>query len=159
MGKVEEYKPVMAMIGLQLCYAGVTLSSRATLVHGTSPRVFILYRQALATISIFPFLYFSRRKSRISSLDLKSFSLIFMVSLIGITINQNLYFEGLYLASSSMGSAMGRSALPNETHLYLYFHNMTLYAGEALSPHRWQLLDIYTPRWLNWDMEERFGVF
>ncbi|XP_033148709.1 WAT1-related protein At4g30420 [Brassica rapa] len=110
MGKVEEYKPVMAMIGLQLCYAGVTLSSRATLVHGTSPRVFILYRQALATISIFPFLYFSRRKSRISSLDLKSFSLIFMVSLIGITINQNLYFEGLYLASSSMGSAMGRKS-------------------------------------------------
>ncbi|CAG7886681.1 unnamed protein product [Brassica rapa] len=107
MGKVEEYKPVMAMIGLQLCYAEVTLSSRATLVHGTSPRVFILYRQALATICIFPFLYFSRRKSRISSLDLKSFSLIFMVSLIGITINQNLYFEGLYLASSSMGSAMG----------------------------------------------------
>ncbi|XP_048602101.1 WAT1-related protein At4g30420-like [Brassica napus] len=107
MGKVEEYKPVMAMIGLQLCYAGVTLSSRATLVHGTSPRVFILYRQALATICIFPFLYFSRRKSKISSLDLKSFSLIFMVSLIGITINQNLYFEGLYLASSSMGSAMG----------------------------------------------------
>lgn len=52
-----------------------------------------------------------------------------------------------------------KSALPNETHLYLYFHNMTLYAGEALSPHRWQLLDIYTPRWLNWDMEERFGVF
>ncbi|XP_056852107.1 WAT1-related protein At4g30420-like [Raphanus sativus] len=107
MGKVEEYKPVMAMIGLQLCYAGVTLSSRATLVHGTSPRVFILYRQALATICIFPFLYFSRRKSKISPLDLKSFSLIFMVSLIGITINQNLYFEGLYLASSSMGSAMG----------------------------------------------------
>jgi len=50
-----------------------------------------------------------RRKSKIaiSSLDLKSFSLIFLVSLIGITINQNLYLEGLYLTSSSMGSAVG----------------------------------------------------
>ncbi|KAL0891298.1 hypothetical protein Bca101_015281 [Brassica carinata] len=38
MGNVEEYKPVMAMMRLQLCYAGVTLSARATLVNGTSPR-------------------------------------------------------------------------------------------------------------------------
>ncbi|ESQ54161.1 hypothetical protein EUTSA_v10025504mg [Eutrema salsugineum] len=97
----------MAMTGLQVCYAGVTLSARATLVNGLSPRVFILYRQAFATIFIFPFLYFSRKKSKISSLDLKSFSLIFLVSLVGITINQNLYLEGLYLASSSMGSAVG----------------------------------------------------
>ncbi|KAL9288656.1 WAT1-related protein [Arabidopsis thaliana] len=109
MGKIEEYKPVMAMTMIQLCYAGVTLFARATLVHGLSPRVFILYRQAFATIFIFPFLYLSRRKSKIaiSSLDLKSFSLIFLVSLIGITINQNLYLEGLYLTSSSMGSAVG----------------------------------------------------
>ncbi|KAL1210541.1 WAT1-related protein [Cardamine amara subsp. amara] len=109
MGKLEEYKPVMAMTMIQVCYAGVTLSARATLVNGLSPRVFILYRQAFATIFIFPFIYFSRRKSKISisSLDLKSFSLIFLVSLIGITINQNLYLEGLYLSSSSMGSAVG----------------------------------------------------
>ncbi|KAG5407355.1 hypothetical protein IGI04_013474 [Brassica rapa subsp. trilocularis] len=83
MGNVEEYKPVMAMILLQLCYAGVTLSARVTLVKGTSPRVFILYRQVFATIFIFPFLYFS-----------------------SITMNQNLYCEGIYLASSSTGSAM-----------------------------------------------------
>ncbi|CAN7082042.1 unnamed protein product [Brassica oleracea var. botrytis] len=83
MGNVEEYKPVMAMILLQLCYAGVTLSARITLVNGTSPRVFILYRQVFATIFIFPFLYFS-----------------------SITMNQNLYCEGIYLASSSTGSAM-----------------------------------------------------
>ncbi|KAJ0247469.1 WAT1-related protein [Hirschfeldia incana] len=107
MGKFEEYKPAMAMIGIQMCYAGVTLSARATMVNGLSPRVFILYRQAFATIFIFPFLYFSRGKPKISSLDLKSFSLIFLVSLVGITINQNLYLEGLYLASSAMGSAVG----------------------------------------------------
>ncbi|KAL0646601.1 hypothetical protein Bca4012_044892 [Brassica carinata] len=37
MGKVED-KPVMAMIGRRS-----DLSSRATLVHGTSPRVFIFF--------------------------------------------------------------------------------------------------------------------
>ncbi|KAL0739217.1 hypothetical protein Bca4012_015427 [Brassica carinata] len=107
MGNVEEYKPVIAMLGLQLCYAGVILTSEATLVNGTSPRVFILYRQAFATIFIFPFILFSRGRSKISNLDLRSFSLIFMASLVGITLYQNLYFEGIYLASSSMGSAMG----------------------------------------------------
>lgn len=60
MGKFEEYKPAMAMTGIQMCYAGVTLSARATMVNGLSPRVFILYRQAFATMFIFPFLYFSR---------------------------------------------------------------------------------------------------
>ncbi|CAF2030499.1 unnamed protein product [Brassica napus] len=106
MGNVEEYKPVIAMLGLQLCYAGVTLTSETTLVNGLSPRVFILYRQAFATIFIFPFILFSRGRSKISNLDRRSFSLIFMASLIGITLYQNLYFEGIYLASSSMGSAM-----------------------------------------------------
>uniref|UniRef100_M4E5M6 WAT1-related protein n=1 Tax=Brassica campestris TaxID=3711 RepID=M4E5M6_BRACM len=107
MGNVEEYKPVIAMLGLQLCYAGVILTSEATLVNGTSPRVFILYRQAFATIFIFPFILFTRGRSKLSNLDLRSFSLIFMASLVGITLYQNLYFEGIYLASSSMGSAMG----------------------------------------------------
>ncbi|KAG5407352.1 hypothetical protein IGI04_013471 [Brassica rapa subsp. trilocularis] len=86
---------------------GVILTSEATLVNGTSPRVFILYRQAFATIFIFPFILFTRGRSKLSNLDLRSFSLIFMASLVGITLYQNLYFEGIYLASSSMGSAMG----------------------------------------------------
>lgn len=60
MGNVEDYKPVIAMLGLQMCYAGVTLTSEATLVNGLSPRVFILYRQAFATIFIFPFILISR---------------------------------------------------------------------------------------------------
>ncbi|RIA04828.1 hypothetical protein BRARA_K00826 [Brassica rapa] len=101
MGNVEEYKPVMAMILLQLCYAGVTLSARVTLVKGTSPRVFILYRQVFATIFIFPFLYFSSKTSKL--MNLRLFFLFFVVS---ITMNQNLYCEGIYLASSSTGSAM-----------------------------------------------------
>ncbi|XWS73165.1 hypothetical protein CRYUN_Cryun02cG0102300 [Craigia yunnanensis] len=40
-------------------------------------------------------------------MGLRSFSLIFLASLIGVTINQNIYYEGLYLATSSMASAMG----------------------------------------------------
>ncbi|KAG2691253.1 hypothetical protein I3760_08G001200 [Carya illinoinensis] len=108
MGGWDDYKPVMAMSGLQFSYAVLALTSRASLLQGMNPRVFVVYRQAIATLVIAPIAYFSRRESGGGcSLGLRSFSLIFLVSLIGVTIDQNVYFEGLYLASSSMASAMG----------------------------------------------------
>uniref|UniRef100_A0A5B7BP37 WAT1-related protein n=1 Tax=Davidia involucrata TaxID=16924 RepID=A0A5B7BP37_DAVIN len=107
MGCIDDYKPAMAMFGLQFTYAGVAVSTRAALLQGMSPRVFVVYRQAIATLIISPIAYFTRRKTNVSCIGLRSFCLIFLASLIGVTINQNIYFEGLYLASSSMGSAMG----------------------------------------------------
>ncbi|KAL5842221.1 hypothetical protein ACOSQ3_012824 [Xanthoceras sorbifolium] len=106
MGKSRDLKPAMAMLGLQLCFSVVSLSTRAALLQGMSPRVFVVYRQAIATLVIAPIAYFSRRKSTGFSIGLRSFSLIFLASLIGVTLNQNIFFEGLYFASSSMGSAM-----------------------------------------------------
>ncbi|XP_043710228.1 WAT1-related protein At4g30420-like [Telopea speciosissima] len=107
MGRLEDYKPVMAMVVLQFTYATLALFTRATLLQGMNPKVFVVYRQAIATLVIAPVAYFSdRRKTNRSSMGLRSFSLIFVASLIGVAINQNLYFEGIYLASSSIGSAM-----------------------------------------------------
>ncbi|XP_022938042.1 WAT1-related protein At4g30420-like [Cucurbita moschata] len=106
MGVVEEYLPAIAMLGLQAIYAIVTLISRAALLEGMSPRVFIVYRQAFATLSIAPVAYFSRSKSMKLSLDFKSFYLIFLAALAGTTINLNFFYEGLFLASSSLATAM-----------------------------------------------------
>ncbi|KDO62357.1 hypothetical protein CISIN_1g041218mg [Citrus sinensis] len=97
----------MAMLGLQCSYAGVAVFTGAALLQGMSPRGSVVYRQAMATLIIAPIAYFSRRKSRIPPLGFKSFSLIFLTALIVITINQNMFYEGLYLASSTMGTAMG----------------------------------------------------
>ncbi|KAL1816171.1 hypothetical protein DCAR_0520546 [Daucus carota subsp. sativus] len=106
MGDYESLKPVVVMILLQFSYAAVALSTRAALLEGMSPRVFVVYRQAIATLVITPLAFFTRSKTSKSGLGLRSFSLIFLASLIGVTLNQNVYFEGLYLASSSMASAM-----------------------------------------------------
>ncbi|CAK7338093.1 unnamed protein product [Dovyalis caffra] len=106
MGAFDDSKPALAMLVLQFSYAFVSLITRAALVQGMSPRVFVVYRQAIATLVIAPIAYFSR-KSGGTSMGLRSFSLVFSASLIGVTINQNVYAEGLYLASSSMASAMG----------------------------------------------------
>ncbi|KHN01957.1 Auxin-induced protein 5NG4 [Glycine soja] len=83
MGWLKSYLPVMAMLFNQSIYAGISLSTRVAFLQGMSPRVFVVYRHAFATIVIAPIAYFS-----------------------GITLNQNLFFEGLYLASSSVASAM-----------------------------------------------------
>ncbi|KAJ4709444.1 WAT1-related protein [Melia azedarach] len=95
MGGLEAYKPVMAMVGLQCYSAGVNLITRHTLVHGLSPRVLVVYRQVIATLIMAPITFISRRKNYdCSSLGLKGFTWLFAASLIGVTANQNVYFEG-----------------------------------------------------------------
>ncbi|XP_058745211.1 WAT1-related protein At4g30420-like isoform X2 [Vicia villosa] len=104
---MEYYLPIIVMVLIQFIYSGMTLGTRIALVDGMSPRVFVVYRCAFATIFLAPIAYFSSRRNSTSySLNLRSFFLIFLTALIGITINQNLYFEGLYLSSSSISSAM-----------------------------------------------------
>ncbi|KAK8707260.1 hypothetical protein V6N13_058321 [Hibiscus sabdariffa] len=107
MGRRDDYLPALVMIGLQSVYAAVALFTRAALVNGLSPRVFVVYRQGIATLLIAPIAFVSRRKnSARCSLGLKSFAWILLASLIGVTASQNLYFEGLYLSSSTIASAM-----------------------------------------------------
>ncbi|XP_057967106.1 WAT1-related protein At4g30420-like isoform X2 [Malania oleifera] len=124
MGGMEEHKPVMAMIGMQFAYAGLALFTRTALLQGMSPRVFVVYRQAIATVILAPTAYVLRRRepSR-CSLGPKSFSLILLASLVGVTINQNIYFEGLYLALSSTASAMA-NLIPAITFVMAAFAGM-----------------------------------
>jgi hypothetical protein len=60
MGAFGDSKPTVALFGLQFSYAIVSLITRAALIHGMSPRVFVVYRQAIATLVIVPVSYFSR---------------------------------------------------------------------------------------------------
>ncbi|KAF4373049.1 hypothetical protein G4B88_008842 [Cannabis sativa] len=119
------HTPAMAMFGLQFSYARITLSTRAALLQGMSPSVFVVYRQAIATLVIAPLAYFTRKKSGGSSMGLRNFSLIFLVSLIGVAINENIYFQGLLLSSSSMASAMA-NLVPAITFLIASIFGMNL---------------------------------
>ncbi|CAA0809451.1 WAT1-related protein [Striga hermonthica] len=99
----QNYKAIIVMVGCQLLYAGVNLSGRAALLQGMSSRVFVVYRQCIAFFLIAPIAYFSRRGTKEWQLGWKSFWLIFML----VTLNQNMYYEGLYLANSTAASALG----------------------------------------------------
>ncbi|KAK6934136.1 hypothetical protein RJ641_034291 [Dillenia turbinata] len=61
MGGWDSYKPAMALFGLQMTYAGLALFARAALLKGMSPHVFVVYRQAIATLVIAPVAYVVRR--------------------------------------------------------------------------------------------------
>lgn len=61
MGSFDDYKPAMAMVGLQLIYAGLALYTRVALVQGMSPRVFVVYRQTIATLVMAPIACFTKR--------------------------------------------------------------------------------------------------
>lgn len=52
MGGLGDYKPVMGMIAIQFIYTVLSVSSRAALLKGMSPKVFVVYRQAMATLAI-----------------------------------------------------------------------------------------------------------
>ncbi|XP_042501377.1 WAT1-related protein At4g30420-like isoform X2 [Macadamia integrifolia] len=107
MGCLEEYGPFMAMLTLQFTSAGIALSTQVALEHGMSTRVFVVYKLAIATLVIAPIAYFlGRKRENRTAIGAKVFCMIFRASLIGVTAFQNLYFEGIHLASSSVATAM-----------------------------------------------------
>ncbi|KAL1561163.1 WAT1-related protein-like protein [Salvia divinorum] len=101
-------KPYLAMILVQLAYAGMALFSKTAMAKGMNPFVFVAYRQAFATLALLPFALFLERKSG----DQLSYSLlwkIFLVSLFGITLSLNLYVYAINYVSATFGSASNNS--------------------------------------------------
>ncbi|KAJ4709442.1 WAT1-related protein [Melia azedarach] len=107
MGDLEAYKPEIAMVALQFFYAWGVPLTRAALVRGMSPWVYVVYRSGIAALVMAPMAYFSRRKSSgSSSLGLRGFAWVFVASLFGLSAFQIAYFEGLFFSSSTVTSAM-----------------------------------------------------
>ncbi|KAE8727834.1 WAT1-related protein [Hibiscus syriacus] len=58
---VENHKPYLAMLFVQFIYAGMALFAKAAISKGMNPSVFVVYRQAFATITLAPFAFFFER--------------------------------------------------------------------------------------------------
>ncbi|XP_006661252.1 WAT1-related protein At4g30420-like [Oryza brachyantha] len=106
-GGLEEYKPCAAMVAAQFIYAALALWAKAVFTRGMSTMVFVVYRQAIATVFLVPIaIVANRKKMKKARLGMTGFSLIFVASLFGATVNQYMYYQGLHLGSSSMATAM-----------------------------------------------------
>uniref|UniRef100_A0A1J3JPZ9 WAT1-related protein n=1 Tax=Noccaea caerulescens TaxID=107243 RepID=A0A1J3JPZ9_NOCCA len=105
--EMKKYKPVMALVMLQFATAGVALFTKAAFMEGLNPTVYVVYRQAIATLFIFPISFVSSwMKESIPSLGVRGFWWVAFTAVFGVTVTQNAYFAGIDFSSSSMACAM-----------------------------------------------------
>nr|CAD1825586.1 unnamed protein product [Ananas comosus var. bracteatus] len=90
----EEYKPGVAMVAVQCIYAAMSLSAKAAFTEGMTPWCIRIHHFYSITFN-----QFIRQYER-------GICFVFVTSLIGGTLNQFLYYQGLHLASSSVATAM-----------------------------------------------------
>ncbi|TVU09606.1 hypothetical protein EJB05_43090 [Eragrostis curvula] len=81
---MEAYMPSAAMLATQCIYSTVALWAKAVFTGGMSPMIFVVYRQAVATIVLVPIVAVVHRA----------------------TLNLSMYYQGVHLASSSLATAM-----------------------------------------------------
>ncbi|KAL0377085.1 UNVERIFIED_CONTAM: WAT1-related protein [Sesamum calycinum] len=110
----------LVMIGCQFTYAAMILVTKKGLSQGMSSLAFVVYRQFVAFLLLAPLAFFTRRLgTNACSMGWKNFWLICLLALVGVTLNMNLYFGGLNLASSTATSALG-NLLPAITFVMAY---------------------------------------
>lgn len=101
---LASFKPHIAQLTVQVCYAFMNIITRVALDKGMNHFTFVAYRQAVASVVISPFAYYLERDLR-PAMTCTIFWEIFLLAFFGITINQNCYFAGLQDTSSTFASA------------------------------------------------------
>ncbi|XP_039130217.1 WAT1-related protein At4g30420-like [Dioscorea cayenensis subsp. rotundata] len=116
-GRVDHgLKEMVAMVVVQSIYACMTIFSKEAFTEGMSIIVFVVYRQAIASLLLIPTSILNRGKIDHLALGLKGFLLVFLISFVGPFMTQYLYYNGLDLLSSSLATAMANT-LPAATFL------------------------------------------
>uniref|UniRef100_A0A1D1XH70 WAT1-related protein n=1 Tax=Anthurium amnicola TaxID=1678845 RepID=A0A1D1XH70_9ARAE len=101
---MENHKPYLAMLFVQLVYAGMALLSKSAIAGGMSPFVFVVYRQAVAAVFLAPFAYLLERKEA-PQLSYILLCQIFFTAFCGITLSSNLYYLSLRSISATYAAA------------------------------------------------------
>lgn len=77
---MEGQKPYLAMIFIQFVYAGMALFSKAAIAKGMNAYVFVVYRQAFASLALAPFAFFLERLPLCSASTLNFLLLIDLIN-------------------------------------------------------------------------------
>ncbi|CAL4950281.1 unnamed protein product [Urochloa decumbens] len=97
--------PPVAMVLVQLGFAGMNVVSKVALDAGMSPYVLIAYRNLIAAAFIAPIAYLFERRSG-AKVTKKVLLQIFISSIFGATLNQVLYFVGLKSTTPTVACAL-----------------------------------------------------
>ncbi|PKU81716.1 WAT1-related protein [Dendrobium catenatum] len=98
------------MILCQLAYGVMNILTKIAMQQGLSHHVFVAYRHLLASAISVPVAYVLERKQR-RPLSLLILVKIFFLALVGITIQQNIFFAGLAHTSPTVSGALS-SVIP-----------------------------------------------
>ncbi|CAO2832511.1 unnamed protein product [Amaranthus hypochondriacus] len=112
----NELLPFIAMVIVQIGYAGMNISSKVAMDSGMAPLVLVAYRQLFATLAILPFAYFLEREKR-PKITRQVLFQVFLCSLFGATLNQIFYFIGLKETTATIACALN-NMLPALTFLF-----------------------------------------
>ncbi|KAG0449393.1 hypothetical protein HPP92_027346 [Vanilla planifolia] len=105
---VEKLKLLITVLTVHLCYATSHIVTRTALNMGVSKLVFLVYRNIIAFLFLAPFAYFLEKMDR-PSFTFAVLIQLFLLALIGITINQGCYLLGLYYLTPMYVSAIQNS--------------------------------------------------
>ncbi|KAK3415990.1 WAT1-related protein At1g09380-like [Eucalyptus grandis] len=111
-----DFVPFLAMVTVQVGYAGMMITSKLAMDSGMNPFVLVTYRQVFATLATIPFALLLERKTR-PRITVPILLHIFLCSITGAFMNQVFYFVGLNNSTPTIACAMG-NILPAMTFLF-----------------------------------------
>ncbi|XP_057963078.1 WAT1-related protein At1g09380 [Malania oleifera] len=103
-----DFLPFLAMVLVQVGFAGMNIISKLAMDSGMNPFVLVAYRQLFATVAIVPLAYFLERKTRPKITKSILFQ-IFLCSILGATSNQIFYFIGLKNSTPTIACALSNT--------------------------------------------------
>ncbi|KAJ6850630.1 WAT1-related protein-like [Iris pallida] len=104
MGCLEEWKPVIAMLVVNVVFAVMNTLIKKVIDEGLNQLVLITVRQLVATLFIAPVAYFRERKAR-PKMTAKIFVYLFFSAVLGASLTQYLFFVGLQYTSATFSCA------------------------------------------------------
>ncbi|XP_074584144.1 WAT1-related protein At1g68170-like [Curcuma longa] len=102
---MEGTKAVVAMVVVQVVFAGVNIFYKLALNDGMDSRILTAYRYLFATAFLAPLAFYFERKSR-PKMTWKVLMLIFFSGVFGGSLFQNMYLSCMRLTSATFVSAM-----------------------------------------------------
>ncbi|KAL0715875.1 hypothetical protein Bca4012_065197 [Brassica carinata] len=117
-----KHKVNMAMVFVQIIYAGMPLLSKVAISQGTNPFVFVFYRQAFAALALSPFAFFLE-SAKSSPLSFVLLLKIFMISLCGLTLSLNLFYVAIDNTTATFAAAT-TNAIPSITFVLAFLFRL-----------------------------------
>jgi drug/metabolite transporter (DMT)-like permease len=102
---LNDAKPYLAMVLLQVGFAGMYVVAVSSLKGGMSHFVLVVYRNIVATVVMAPFALYFERGLR-PKMTVTTFVKIMGLAFLEPVLDQNLYFMGAQLTSASFASAL-----------------------------------------------------